>query len=144
MRRNGFTLVEIMVVVVVAGLMTLIGFPKIRAALVRSEVRAAASQVAATYASARANAIQTNRATTLNYAGNRVWITTVLPGGVLDTIGVVRHLDAAYGVTLSTTPADATITIDPRGIANGPAKFTITRAGVRDSVKIGNYGSVIR
>lgn len=142
MRRNGFTLVEIMVVVVVAGLMTLIGFPKIRAALIRSEVRASVDQIAAAYASARANAIQTSRETVLNSAGNRVWITTVLPGGVLDTVGVVRHLDAAYGVSMTTT--NGAIPIDPRGIANGPAKFTITRAGVTDSVRIGNYGSVIR
>lgn len=142
MSRKGFTLVEIMVVVVVAGLLTLIGFPRIRASLVRSEVRAAANQVAATYASARATAIQTTRATTLNYAGNRLWITTVLPGGVLDTVGTVQHLDLAYGVTLSSTKA--TIPIDPRGIATGPARFITARAGVTDTVQIGNYGSVIR
>ena len=66
----------------------------------------------------------------------------MLPGAVLDTVGTVQHLDLAYGVTLSSTKA--AIPIDPRGIATGPATFITARAGVSDTVQIGNYGSVIR
>lgn len=140
MSRKGFTLVEIMVVVVLAGLMSLIGFPKIRSSLLRAEVRGAVTRITAVYASARSNAIQTNRFTTLNTAGNRIWVTVDM-GGTIDTLGTVEHLDAGYGVSLNTD--NSAIRLDPRGISNGSAKFLVTRADFRDSVMIGTYGSVL-
>ena len=143
MTRRGFTLIEILIVVVIMGVMTAIGYPKIRDQLMRSDVRSAAARVAAVYAQGRANAIQTGRATTLNYAGNRLWLTQTV-AGVLDTVGTVQHIDLVYNATITAT--DAGITIDPRGIIKlaGDAHFVVTRGDYADTVTIGRYGSIVK
>jgi prepilin-type N-terminal cleavage/methylation domain-containing protein len=139
--RRGFSLVELMIVVVMMGIMTGIGYPRLRDQLARADLRAAAARVAAVYAQGRANAIQTGRTTTLNATGNRVWLTTVV-AGVLDTVGTVQHLDSMYKSTL--TAGVATVDIDPRGIVNIGADDTLTvaRGSYSKLVIIGRYGRI--
>lgn len=142
MNRRGFSLVELMIVVVMMGLMTAIGYPKLKNQLARSDVRAGAARVAAVYAQGRANAIQTGRTTTLRTAGNRVWLTTAV-AGVLDTVGTVQHLDSMYKATL--TAAVDTVAIDPRGIVIGLAAddtLTVARDGYSRHVIIGRFGRI--
>ena len=148
MNRRGFSMIELMVVVVMVGLMTLIGFPRIQSQLTRSEVRSAASRVSAIYAQARANAIQTGRTTTVNVEGNRLWL-TVNVGGTVDTVGVVQHLDSVYKVAVSLNEyADDGIFIDGRGILTpqlvGEGVIMVSRGAYTDSVVIGRYGSIIQ
>ena len=146
MNRRGFSLIELMVVVVMIGIMTLIGFPRIQSQLAKSEIRSATARLAAVYAQGRANAIETGRATQFNLLGNRVWL-TVDVGGTLDTIGTVQHLDSIYKVALTYNAyADDLIQIDGRGILSpalaGEAVITVSRSGYSDEVHIGRYGSV--
>lgn len=141
--RRGFTLIEILVVVVIMGLMVLIAFPRLRDQIVRSDVRGAASRVASTYAQARATAIQTGRPTTLNVAGNNLWVTTTV-GGTLDTVGSVQYLDSLYHVTLGSNTA--AIQIDARGIANvlPDAEFVVTRGSYSRMITVGRFGSIVK
>ena len=61
--RNGFTLVETLIVVVLLGLMTLIAFPKMSSAMVRNDLRGARTTMVNMIAKARAAAVQSNRVT---------------------------------------------------------------------------------
>jgi prepilin-type N-terminal cleavage/methylation domain-containing protein len=73
-RRQGFSLIEMLIVIVVVGLVTLSGWPRLRDAKIRSDVRSARGQVIGLYAKARASAVETARPTTLQFSGTSAWI----------------------------------------------------------------------
>ena len=97
-RKNGFTLVEMMIVVVLIGAILMIGWPKVASGLAKSNLRSSRTTVANMFAKARAFAVQSNRQTRINFNGNNVVITasprTVVDGvGTVDSIGAVEKLD---------------------------------------------------
>lgn len=148
-RKNGFTLVEMMIVVVLIGAILLIGWPKVASGLAKTNLRSSRTTVANMFTKARAFAMQSNRTTTINFNGNNVVITApprTLPGtGTVDSIGGVEKLSEAYGVTVSPTPAS--VTYDPRGIRNvggGSVKFMLTRNSKKDSVMVDALGRVVK
>ncbi len=147
MNRRGFTLIEAVLKVVIAGLLTMIGFPTFAKTLsVRAAWNARAVAIGM-YAQARANATETGRATTLQWNGNTAVITATprLNGGAgVDTIGSARNFDALFGVSVSGTPA-AVLTIDPRGLGTSASTIIyFSRNGTRDSVLVTGYGRVVK
>ena len=78
MKRNGFTLVEMMIVVVLIGAVLLIGWPKVASGLAKTNLRSSRTTVANMFAKARAFAMQSNRRTSINFNGNNVVITAPL------------------------------------------------------------------
>ena len=58
MSRSGFTTIEMLIVVAIIGIITLIGFPKIRRTLDKTNVRSARTATGTLVATARAAAIQ--------------------------------------------------------------------------------------
>ena len=149
MRSNGFSLVEMMVALVVAGLIVLIGWPRFRETLVKSDVRSARGTVLAAYARARAAAIQSGRSITLQFSGTSAWVTgtprlTPRAGSTSDTVGAVEDLSRRYGVTVSAAPVSA-LTIDPRGFTSAALTTVyVSRAGFTDSVVISGFGRVLK
>ena len=149
-RKNGFTLVEMMIVVVLIGAIMMIGFPKVAGGLAKANLRSSRTTVANMFAKARAFAMQSNRTTSINFNGNNVVITapprTLAGTGTVDSIGGVEKLSEAYGVTVSPTPAS--VTYDPRGIRNlgngGSVKFMLTRNSKQDSVMVDAMGRVTK
>ena len=120
-RKNGFTLVEMMIVVVLIGAILLIGWPKVASGLAKTNLRSSRTTVANMFAKARAFAMQSNRRTWINFNGNNVVITASprTLGGVgntVDSIGGVEKLSEAYGVTL--TAPSASVAYDPRGFGS--------------------------
>jgi prepilin-type N-terminal cleavage/methylation domain-containing protein len=152
-RKNGFTLVEMMIVVVLIGAILLIGWPKVASGLAKTNLRSSRTTVANMFAKARAFAMQSNRRTWINFNGNNVVITASprTLGGVgntVDSIGGVEKLSEAYGVTL-TPPGGVTpysVAYDPRGFGSLGATqtFVVTRNSKRDSVMIDGLGRVIK
>lgn len=138
---------------VVAVLMT-IGFPKLRAALLKAKVRSARSSVITIYNQARARAIREARNMTVHFDNGtaQVWITgSPRPAGgsatcLCDTVGVIRNLASLYGVTVSATPDS--FRIDARGLGVQPSTagtaVILTRAGFRDSILISGYGRIAK
>ena len=148
-RRNGFTLIEMMVAVVLVGLISLIAFPKVNSAIAKNNLRSARVTMANMFAMARATAVGTNKRTWLNFTGNNVYVTASprvvnVPGSTMDTVGTIQRLDVVYGVTL--TPEVASVAYDPRGFATivGTPKFLVTKSGKRDSVRVDGLGRVIK
>jgi prepilin-type N-terminal cleavage/methylation domain-containing protein len=150
-RRNGFTLVEMMIVVVLIGAILLIGWPKVASGLAKTNLRSSRTTVANMFTKARAFAMQSNRRTSINFNGNNVVITasprTLAGAGTVDSIGGVEKLSEAYGVALTSSPTTASVTYDPRGIRNlggGSVKFMLTRNSKQDSVMVDALGRVTK
>ena len=136
--RSGFSLVEMMIAIVVAGLMLAIATPKVRATVIRQEVHAARAAVANMYARARIHALQSRKPTTVHFNGTQTWVTAT-DGAVLDTVGAVVDLTSLYGVSVAASQAQIGFT--PTGFTSiGSAKVVVARSGYRDSVQVTGYG----
>lgn len=145
---RGFTLVEALITIVVAGLLGLMGFPTLASSMSRHSAWNARAVAISKYGRARAIALETGRATTLGWTGNVAVITATprLAGGpgTLDTIGRPEDFGQLYGVTVTGVPGTA-LTIDPRGLGtSASATIFFTRSGVRDSVMVTGYGRVVK
>ena len=147
-RTNGFTLVEMMIVVALIGAVLMIGWPKVASGLAKTNLRSSRTTVANMFAKARAFAMQSNRRTSINFNGSNVVITasprTLAGVGTVDSIGGVEKLSEAYGVTL--TAPSAQVAYDPRGFGSLGAMqtFVVARNSKRDSVMIDGLGRVIK
>lgn len=137
--RAGFSLVEMLIALSVAGLMMALALPRLRDGLVTRDIKSARAAVANMFARARVNALQTRKTTTVNFSGTSVWVTMPLGAG-LDTVGALVNLTNAYGVDV--TASAPTISLLPTGLANMamPVTVRVTRSGKSDSVTISGYG----
>jgi prepilin-type N-terminal cleavage/methylation domain-containing protein len=151
-RRNGFTLVETAVALVVVGLLVLITFPKVSSAMAANDVRASRTMVVNLLAKARTAATSTNRKTWLMFGGNRAWILarprlTTGGAGNADTLGIVENLGTRYGTTLTLASIDS-IGFDPRGFAAGwtgsTGRITVSKRGHSDVITIDGKGRVVK
>ena len=145
--RAGFTLVEVLMVVILIGIMAGIGFPMMRDALVKSDVKSARAQAMLLYAQGRASAQESGGTVTLDFTGNRVLLTgspRLLAGvGTVDTLAGPINLITTYKVTVAGNPA-STLTIDSRGFGSSAGTtITFTRAGYSDSIVVSNFGRII-
>ncbi len=147
MRRSGFTTIEMAIVVVIIGLIALIGFPKIRQTLDKTNLRSARAAVGTLAGTARAAAIQRACRSVLHFAGNTVWVTTACPAKV-DTVSGVQDLQARFKVTLAASRDS--VQYDPRGLSmdafpsNTVVRLTGSVTTNRDSVMINPIGKVVR
>jgi prepilin-type N-terminal cleavage/methylation domain-containing protein len=144
MGRRGFSLIEMVTVILIIGVMAAFFFPRIGGELDRRNVRSARSAVTTMHAKARATAIHRGRAVTLERNGNQLLILSTHPvTGVVDTVEQ-RDLYGNYGVTLAATRD--VLVFDPRGLGTegSSTTFVVTRSGYADSVWITAVGSVVQ
>jgi prepilin-type N-terminal cleavage/methylation domain-containing protein len=143
--RAGFTIMEMMVVVLVIGIMTGIMVKPIAGAFGQASRRSATRELASYLFRARSVAVQQSRASELIRIGN-VFKIRVDSSGTKVNLGQTRDLGQLYGVTVTATvgvPPD-TIRFDTRGFAVNPTtmpKFIITRAGA-DTLCVTGLGRV--
>jgi prepilin-type N-terminal cleavage/methylation domain-containing protein len=151
---RGFTLIELIVVVMVIGVVIGISAPRVRDGMEKINVREAKVSLANYVARARGSAVARGCQSTLNLTTGttgRIWVTSCKTGDAgrttaVDTVGTVDQIASKYGVNLSSTVN--TITFDRRGIATNFAFQTIkvtgnTYATVKDSIRINPVGKVL-
>lgn len=147
--RYGFTLVETLIVVVLLGMMVLIAFPKVSAAMGRNELRGARTTMINMVAAARAAAVQTNRVTWIKFEGNTAHVLArprldgLNPPNGADTVGAVRDFSEQYKVTL--TFGEDSIQFDPRGFGTdfgGITTIGLSRYGYSSTITIDGLGRV--
>ena len=151
---RGFTLIELIVVVMVIGVVIGISAPRVRDGMEKINVREAKVSVANYVARARGSAVARGCQSTLNITTGttgKIWVTSCKTGDAgrtvaIDTVGTVDQVATKYGVNLSSTAN--TITFDRRGIATNFAFQTIkvtgnTYASVKDSIRVNPVGKVL-
>ena len=145
-RRHGFTLIEMLMVVVIISLTMLTALPRFRAAVNRSNMLSARAKVMASFGAARAAAAGSGRVATLHVAGNQVWVTAAgrlkAPFGAntMDTIVLPKDLNTMYGVTA--TPDVGTVVVNQTGLGTNAANIVLSHGDLSDTVKISQYGRV--
>ena len=149
MKTAGFTMLELMVVVILIAVLTTLALPKLTTAAQKANIRSTRIELATMAARARAAAIQRGCVDSLHIstANATAWVTACkVVGTGRDTVGPVDQVGKRFGVTLAASKTD--YGYDPRGILVGFAGGTITingsggNSGFKDSVVINNVGKV--
>ncbi len=148
-RRRGFSLVEVLIVVVIIGVMLSIGFPKLRTGMTNNNVRAARTALINMIAGARNASSQTNRSTWVKIEGNRAVVLArprLVPvgGSNADTIGPVQNLGQLYGVTVTATVDSFRFNPTLTSLDVVGTTFTISRSGRVETVAVDGLGRVIK
>lgn len=148
MSRSGFTTIEMLIVVAIIGIITLIGFPKIRRTLDKTSVRSARTAVGTLVATARAAAIQRGCVGVVHFTATNatVWVTTNCAVKV-DTVSGVQKLATRFNVSMVATRDS--LRFDPRGLSmdnlgstNTVIRFTGSVGGNVDSTVVSPMGKV--
>jgi prepilin-type N-terminal cleavage/methylation domain-containing protein len=152
MATHGFTLVEVVMVLVVAGLLMALALPKFTELYRGQATITAADQFVRAHELARAVAVRYERVTEfhIDAATQRFWVVVDTSGtGVRDTVGPI-HSVSEWGVQMTST--DTLMCIDGRGLpsttnskcqgAAGTVVFTL--GGRADTVVITTLGKLLR
>jgi len=144
-------MVEVMFVVVISGMVTAIGVPKLRNSLRQRAVRAAGNELVLAHSLARSTALRFGRSAQLriDVARGRFWVDVDTSGTDLrDTIGVV-HSVAEQNMQISSNRA--VLCFDARGLAvinatcsAGDALIVLRSQNWTDTVRITPLGKVLR
>jgi len=143
-RRTGYTLTEMMVVLIMIGVVTALSIPRLHGASSSAGLRSARQQTASYLAQAHSLAIQRGKEAWFNRSGDVITV-TVDSSGTQVIYGRAHDLSKEHGVTIPTTSHDI-IKFDSRGYAIGAGtteKVVLTRDGMRDSVCVSKLGKVI-
>ena len=143
--RQGFTLAEMLIVVVMVGALTMFALPKFSKLVESNKLGAAREEITSMIATARASAVQKGRTATLRINGNKMWVTAVpAHGGAAVTVVPMKNF-SLYNVSVAAT--DSAITFDMRGFANprlsSTGVFRIVGSSKRDSVCITTAGQIM-
>ncbi len=131
-----------MIAVVLMGIITAIGAPKLASIRDKASVRSATQQIGAYVATSRAAAIRRGMRANFKTRGDTMWIEIQQPGAP-ELIAPRIPLSATFNVGLTSTTDS--IVFDARGFAinlAGTQKFVVTRSSVRDSICVTRLGMV--
>jgi len=146
--RRGFTLIEMMMVMVLVGVIMAVAIPFLRKPKDAASVDSAMNTVAAMHAVAKSVAVQRGRTAwlVLNASGGTAWVVVRKAGSstAMDTIGKVENLNTRYGVTFTTN--DDSLTFSPRGIGMdaGTVTMVFTRGSNTDTLTATATGRLVR
>ncbi len=145
-KQAGFSMIEMIWVIVLMGLLATLGIPRIRTALQKQNVRSARVAGATLFVKARTAAIQRGCRANVELPGDgRVWVTVCRTAGPgLDTIGGIENLQDRFGVAM--TSARSQWQFDPRGVTAGNQSATVffRNSMASDSFMINAVGKVVR
>ena len=150
MNRRGFSAIELLVVFVIIGIIAAFGIPRVRTAVLKSNVRSAKAALGTLVVKARAAAVARgcNATMTLDGVNGTVAISVCADTGTgTQILGGVDSLAARFSVAM--TPNPTTLTFDPRGLATTFASMIVvfsspSVSSIRDSVVINQLGQVVR
>lgn len=150
MNRRGFSAIELLTVLVIVGIITAFGIPRVRNAVLKSNVRSAKVALGTLVVKARAAAVARgcNATVTLDATppGTISIAVCADTGAGTQILGGVDSLGARFKVLVTPT---STLTFDPRGLATDYSTrvFRIvsqSSSSVNDSVIVNPLGQVTR
>lgn len=150
--ERGFTLADMMLVLVMLTLLGVLGAPRLVAMRAATRGRTAVAELATVHALARASAVRYGRPAQLRIdaANRRFWVEvdTAIGGGRTDTIGTVHQI-AWNGLTMTSTRSR--LCFDRRGIPwtaspceAGDVTVRFTQGSRVDSLTTTSLGKVLR
>ena len=150
MNKRGFSAIELLTVLVIVGIITAFGIPRIRSAVLRSNVRSAKAAMGTLVVKARAAAVARgcNATMTLSSTSGTVSISVCNVNGTgTQILGGEDSLAARYNVYL--TPSTSTLAFDPRGLAVSYTTLVVrissdSSNSISDSVIVNPLGQVVR
>ena len=148
MNRRGFTILELLVVIVMLGVLMALGIPRLRNAFNSNSTRAARSALTTLVAKARASAVARGCRATIHFTSGTngtAWVTVCrLNGAGLDTLGGVEPIGDRFTVTLTATRDS--VSFAPSGISFDGLSTTLRLSSTtgQDSVFINQIGKVQR
>jgi prepilin-type N-terminal cleavage/methylation domain-containing protein len=138
MRRNAFTLVELLLVVVLMGVLMALAVPRFSAMRDGASVRAAMADLGADFSMARQSAItrRSSVAVVLDTASGTVELRSAARMMSRHTLG------ATYGIVLGSNRDSAVY--DSRGLGYGVSNLTVTvrRGAIVDTLTMSRMGRV--
>jgi len=139
--RRGFTLVELLVVLTVAGVLLALAAPRWSGQRDRLAVHRAGAEVAGFYAAARYAAIVRARMVRLEFAAGSL---RAVYEGATDSTFLVRAGPGRHGVTLETSRS--VIRIGPDGLGFGAAntRLVLRRGPAADTLTTSRLGRIRR
>jgi prepilin-type N-terminal cleavage/methylation domain-containing protein len=146
--RSGFSLSEMLVVLIIMGVLMAIAMPKFASIRDKSSLRGAKQMLASYVMRARAAAIRQSQPAQFYLSNNQIWATVSQPGGSSTNVAFTAALDQSRGVTVTsgTSATSDTIVFDPRGIAtlSTARTYVFTRNGIKDSLCVSRLGLIAR
>ena len=147
--NRGFSLIEMLMVVVIIGIMLRFGLPYFRSANTKADVRGAMDLVAAMHGRTKQAAVQRGRVSQLimdRTNNTMVIVANKVTGTGVDTVGKVENLASRFGVTFTTSPTRDTLMFTPRGVGveAGDTKIIISKGGFLDTLNISSAGRLMR
>ena len=149
-RGDGFTLIEMLIVITVMGTLVAILLPSMATAFRQRATRGAVDRLAMTHALTRATAIRSGRVAELHIdaANTRFWVEVDTSGtGIRDTVGLMT--DLAGQVTMTSTRS--LLCFDSRGLTTtrnaceaGDAFVEFSLEGRTDTLQTTVLGKVLR
>jgi prepilin-type N-terminal cleavage/methylation domain-containing protein len=147
MNKRGFSAIELLVVFVIIGIIAAFGIPRVRNAVIKSNVRSAKAAMGTLVAKARAAAVARGCNATMTFTSTTVSISVCsVTGTGTQILGGVDSLPARFNVGMAASPT--TLTYDPRGLATNYGTLVVVFASpdnsIRDSVIVNQLGQVTR
>ena len=142
----GFSLVEMLIVVVIIGLVMLFAFPRAGAVYDKAMLRGARTAITNMYLTARNTARTTNKVTVLRQLNDQIWVEVNNSPGTTKTV-THQPLSLAEEYKVTITSGEDSLKIDQRGMLQQSGrqfKYVFTRNGYADSVMINGYGRILR
>ena len=141
-RRKGFTLIEIITVMVIMGIVMMMALPKYGNMNDRNQMRSAKDGLSARISAARAAAVASGKPATFAITGDTMRV-TLLSNGTTTTKGADVNLYRQFGVRM--TSGNSNVVFDGRGMANQTAlKLKFTRGNLSDSLCVSKLGLINR
>lgn len=142
--RGGFSLAEVLIVLVIIGIALAMAVPRMQGVVHESALQGALNQMASDLTLTRLRAVRgaTRASLSINAAGTGYSV-VVDPTGTTDTVKAVSFASDAKGLVLS--PASSSITFDSRGLlVSGTSTIVATRQGRSDSLNVSGVGRIYR
>ncbi len=150
--RSGFTLFELLTVIVLMGIVLALAYPRMSSMATSASVRTARGAMITAVNVAKSSAVTSGKCGYLRLTSSSVTVfTTPCEGGSQITVVSNRNFSTDYGVAVTLTKGSSSaltsdsLGFDPRGIPlnnTQSAVFTITKNTKTSTVTIGNYGRV--